>query len=84
MPAVMPRMREPGKPEKARVQARIDDEYLELDLASPDEVEVMRRWIGRVNGSTYPQPYLVESPPGRFRLYIGEAAERVRTARGIQ
>jgi hypothetical protein len=66
------------------VVAKIDDECLELDAATPAQAEVMRRWVGRVNGSTYPQPYLVEGPPGRFRLYVGEAAERVRTARGIQ
>ena len=66
------------------VVAKIDDECLELDAGTPAQVELMRRWVGRVNGSTYPQPYLVEGPPGRFRLYVGEAAERVRTARGIQ
>ena len=52
--------------------------------SSPQELTVLRRWIGRVNGPTFPQPYLVEGPLGRFGLYVGDAAERVRTARGIQ
>jgi hypothetical protein len=65
-------------------KVRIGEECLELDPATQDELTVLRRWVGRVNGPTYPQPYLVEGPPGRFRLYVGEAAERVRTARGIQ
>ena len=56
---------------------------LELDAATPRETTVLRSWLGRVNGPTYPQPYLVEGPPGHFRLYVGDAAERVRTARGI-
>ena len=62
---------------------RIDEEYLELDAAGPREVDVLRRWQGRVNGTTYAQPYVVEEPPGRFRLYVGAAAERARTRRGI-
>jgi hypothetical protein len=65
-------------------RVRIQEECLELDPATPDELSVLRGWVGRVNGPTYPQPYLVEGPPGRFRLYVGDAAERVRTARGIQ
>ena len=80
----MSRVRMIGKAGTPGVLARIDDEFLELDLGSGDQAEVVRSWVGRVNGSTYPQPYLVEGPPGRFRLYIGEAAHRVRTARGIQ
>jgi len=32
----------------------------------------------------YSQPYLVEGPPGRFRLYVGRSAERVRTAQGMR
>ena len=63
--------------------ARIDEEYLELDAGGPREIDVLRRWQQRVNGPAYPQPYLVEGPPGRFRLYVGAAAERVRTQRGI-
>ena len=62
---------------------RIEDEYLELDVASPREIGALRRLMGRVNGPAYPQPFLVEGPPGRFRLYVGEAAERVRTRAGI-
>jgi hypothetical protein len=62
---------------------RIAEEWLELDVAGPREIDLLRRWQGRVNGPTYPQPYLVEGPPGRFRLYVGAAAERARTRRGI-
>jgi hypothetical protein len=71
-----------GAPSTGRV--RIDEEYLELDGADPREIDVLRRWQRRVNGTTYAQPYLVEEPPGRFRLYVGAAAERVRTRRGIE
>jgi len=63
---------------------RIGAECLELNPSSPEELDVLRAWVRRINGSTYAQPYLVEGPPGHFCLYVGEAAERVRTARGIQ
>jgi len=63
---------------------RIGAECLELNPSTPEEVGVLRNWVRRVNGATYAQPYLVEGPPGHFRLYVGEAAERVRTAQGIQ
>jgi len=69
--------------ESGRGTVRIAEDCLELDVASPQEVRVLRRWVGRVNGPAYPQPYLVEGPPGHFRLYVGEAAERVRTRHGI-
>jgi hypothetical protein len=62
---------------------RIEEECLQLDVAGSREIDVLRSWQRRVNGATYPQPYLVEGPPGRFRLYVGAAAERVRTRRGI-
>ena len=62
---------------------RIDEECLELDVASPQVIARLRRLIGQVNGATYAQPYAVEEAPGRFRLYVGKAAERVRTRRGI-
>jgi hypothetical protein len=62
---------------------RIEEECLELDVAAPKDISLLRGWIGRVNGPAYPQPYLVEGPPGRFRLYVGSAAERVRTRHGI-
>ena len=65
-------------------RVRIDEECLELDVASAQELTLMRRLLGQVNGGAFAQPYLVEGPPGRFRLYVGAAAERVRTARGIQ
>jgi hypothetical protein len=69
-------------PHPARVQ--IGEECLELVPETADQVTVLRRWVRRVNGPNYPQPFLLEGPPGRFRLYVGEAAERIRTARGIQ
>jgi hypothetical protein len=45
---------------------------------------MLRSWIRLVNGSSNPQPFLVEDPPGHFRLYVGEAAERARTRTGVQ
>jgi hypothetical protein len=69
-------------PRPARVQ--IEEECLELVPETPDQVTVLRRWVRQVNGPNYPQPFLQEGPPGCFRLYVGDAAERIRTARGIQ
>ena len=69
-------------PRPARVQ--IEEECLELVPENADDLTVLRRWVRRVNGPNYPQPFLQEGPPGRFRLYVGDAAERMRTARGIQ
>jgi hypothetical protein len=63
---------------------RIEEECLEVSAASPEELNVLRAWVRRINGTTYAQPYLVEGPPGHFRLYVGEAAERARTEQGIQ
>ena len=71
------------EPEVSRGTVRVEEECLELDLATPREIKVLRRFVGRVNGPAYSQPYLVEGPPGRFRLYVGEAAERVRTRHGM-
>jgi hypothetical protein len=71
-----------GDPRSAKVQ--IGDEFLELVPEKAHDVNVLRGWLGRVNGPNYPQPFLVEGPPGCFRLYVGDAAERIRTARGIQ
>jgi len=68
----------------AEGRVHIEEDCLELSALSPEELTVMRAWIRRINGAAYPQPFLVEGPPGRFRLYVGDAAERVRTARGIQ
>ena len=62
---------------------RIEEECLELDVVTAREIGLLRRWLGRVNGPAYPQPYLVEGPPGHFRLYVGDAAERVRTQHGM-
>jgi hypothetical protein len=63
---------------------RIGAECLEVSASTPEELSVLRAWVRRINGTTYAQPYLVEESPGHFCLYIGEAAERVRTAQGIQ
>ena len=73
-----------GAPDDPSVRTRIGPDCLELSASNPDELQVLRTWIRRVNGATYAQPYLVEGPPGHFRLYIGEAAERIRTTQGIQ
>ncbi|HUE29348.1 MAG TPA: hypothetical protein VMR79_00655 [Verrucomicrobiae bacterium] len=75
--------RAPREPEGSHGTVRVEEECLELDVARPREIKVLRRWLGRVNGSAHSQPYLVEGPPGRFRLYVGEAAERVRTRHGM-
>ena len=63
---------------------RIEAECLEVSASTPEELGVLRTWVRRIYGATYAQPYLVEGPPGHFRLYVGEAAERVRTQQGIQ
>ena len=73
----------PRAADAARGTVRIEEECLELDLATARDITMLRNWMGRVNGPAYPQPYLVEGPPGHFRLYVGEAAERVRTRHGI-
>jgi len=64
-------------------RVRIQEECLELNVGTARDAMVLRGWIGRVNGASYAQPYLVEGPPGRFRLYVGTAAERARTEHGI-
>jgi hypothetical protein len=71
-----------GSVATARVQ--ISEESLEFHALSPAEVLTLRSWIGRINGSTNIQPYLVEESPGHFRLYVGTAAERARTTKGLQ
>jgi hypothetical protein len=64
-------------------RVRIEEECLEMDVSTSREIKLLRGVMGRVNGPAYPQPYLVEGPPGRFRLYVGTAAERVRTRHGM-
>ncbi len=64
--------------------ARMTDECLELKALSAADVMMLRSWITRVNGSSNPQPYLVEDRPGQFRLYVGASAEAVRTRTGVQ
>ena len=68
----------------AENRVRIEPECLEVSASTPEELNVLRAWVRRINSTTYAQPYFVEGPPGHFRLYVGEAAERVRTAQGIQ
>ena len=63
---------------------RVGEECLEMATSTTEDASVLRSWIRRINAPSYPQPFLVEGPPGRFRLYVGDAAERIRTARGIQ
>ena len=66
------------------VRVQIRDDYLELETLSAAETATLRSWIGRINGATNVQPYLAEEGPGRFRLYVGPAAERARTTKGVQ
>ena len=75
---------EPDPSPSPEGRIRIGTECLELNVESPEELSVLRAWVRRINGAGYAQPFLVEGPPGHFRLYVGEAAERVRTAQGIQ
>ena len=78
-------MNEDGEEDSvASARVRISEECLELDTLSAAEARTLRAWIGRINGSTNTQPYLVEESPGRFRLYVGTAAERARTTKGLQ
>jgi hypothetical protein len=75
------RVEEPG--EELTGTVRIQEECLQLEVTDLRELRLLRRWVGQVNGPSYPQPYLVEEPEGRFRLYVGRAAERVRTRQGM-
>ena len=77
-------MSEDGQDDSGTARVQISDECLELAGLSPAEVLTLRAWIGRINGSTNIQPYLVEESPGRFHLYVGAAAERARTTKGLQ
>ena len=85
MPLGMARVRptRSASPATRKSSVRIDEECLQLNVDGPRDLDVLRRFVRRVNGPTYPQPYLVEGPPGCFRLYVGAAAERVRTRHGI-
>jgi len=50
---------------------------------SSEQQELLRQLMSHVNSPADPQPYVIEHAPGRFRLYVGDAAERVRTSRGM-
>lgn len=65
-------------------RALITEDCLEIEAHTPSQIDVLRRWIDLVNGAVHPQPYLAEDSPGRFRLYVGPAAERARTIKGVQ
>lgn len=79
-------MREDAQDESSvgSVRVRLFEECLELETLSTADVRTLRTWIGRINGATNIQPYLVEESPGRFRLYVGAAAEQARTSKGLQ
>jgi len=62
----------------------IGDNCLEIEAHSASEIDVLRSWIDLVNGAVHPQPYLAEDAPGHFRLYVGPAAERARTIKGVR
>ena len=83
MRRVMARSRATARGGLTSSTVKIDEECLELELAGSHDIDVVRGWLRRVNGPAYPQPYLVEGPPGCFRLYVGAAAERVRTRHGM-
>ena len=63
---------------------RIGDGFLEFHARTPDDLVALRRFVEEVNGPSCTQPYLVEEADGRFRLYVGSAAERERTEQGIR
>src|SRR5438045_2855566 len=65
--------REPREPEVSCGTVRVEEECLELDVTSPREINILRRWLGRVNGPAHSQPYLVEGPPGRSRPHGRQA-----------
>lgn len=65
-------------------RALIMENCLELEAHTPSQVDVLRSWIDLVNGAIHPQPYLAEDRPGHFRLYVGPAAERARTTKGVR
>ena len=69
--------------EIGETRAHILDDCLELEALTPAQIRVLRTWVTLVNGTIYAQPFLVEDGPGRFRLYVGPAAERVRTSKGV-
>lgn len=62
---------------------RITEGGLEVVPATTAERDLLRRLTSLVNGPASAQPYLVEETEGHFRLYVGDAAERARTAQGI-
>ena len=64
-------------------RVRILDDGLELKARTPGQAAELRALASRVNGPCSAQPFMLEGPPGCFRLFVGEAAGRMRTARGI-
>lgn len=62
---------------------RISESGFEITPTTDAERALLQHLTSRVNGPSSPQPYLVEAPDGAFRLFLGDAAERARTAQGI-
>jgi hypothetical protein len=83
MPTTRRALARPLVDAKSSERLRITNGALEITTATPAELSTLRRLMSQVNGASSPQPYLVEIHEGRFRLYIGPAAERARTAQGI-
>jgi len=67
-----------------RPGASISENCLEIEARSSSQLDVLRSWIALVNEAVHPQPYLAEDRPGHFRLYLGPAAERARTIKGVR
>src|SRR3989442_15333231 len=74
--------RGPREPEVSRGTVRVEEECLELDVTSPREIKVLRRWLGRENGPGYSQPLLGGGPPGRFLLYVVGTTDPLGTRQG--
>lgn len=65
-------------------RALISENCLEIEAQNASHIDELRRWVALVNEASHPQPYLAEDRPGHFRLYIGPAAERARTTKGVR
>jgi len=62
---------------------RIEEDCLELRVASPDDISRLRRWIGQVNGPSFSQPFLVEGRPDASVSTSATPPSAVRTRHGI-
>lgn len=77
----MPRRARADRRERGGV--RIMEDGLELSACGENELARLRALMVALNGPACAQPFLQEGPPGHFRLWVGDAAGRMRTARGI-